>query len=141
ANVSLSDTIPANTTFVSMSPLNGWIISSPGVGNTGTVTATNTSLAPSPPAIFTLIVKVDGSTPNGADIVNTANVFTTTSQGHDTGANSATTHTTAQAQLDFGDAPASYGTLIADDGARHVISNGLHMGSSVDFEINGQPNA
>jgi Ca2+-binding RTX toxin-like protein len=90
---------------------------------------------------FTLVVKVSGNTPNGADIANTATVAAGNEPVANTGNNSATTHTTAQAQLDFGDAPASYGTLLADDGPRHVILNGLHMGSSVDFEINGQPNA
>jgi hypothetical protein len=42
---------------------------------------------------------------------------------------------------DFGDAPASYGTLWANDGARHVISGGLYLGSSIDEEFEGQPHA
>ncbi|MEM8910240.1 MAG: Ig-like domain-containing protein [Planctomycetota bacterium] len=39
-------------------------------------------------------------------------------------------------QLDFGDAPESYGTVIADDGARHaVIDDGvLRLGSRIDDE-------
>jgi len=137
ASVSLTDSLPANTTFVSMSQPTGWNVAPP-VG--GSVTATRSSLAPSTPTTFTLIVKVDGNTPNGTDIVNTATVATSTNENGATANNTATTHTTAQAMLDFGDAPASYGTLIADDGARHVILNGLHMGAGVDFEINGQPN-
>ncbi len=40
--------------------------------------------------------------------------------------------------LDFGDAPASYPTLLANDGATHVVS-GPRLGSKVDFEQNGQP--
>ncbi len=40
---------------------------------------------------------------------------------------------------DFGDAPASYGTLRADNGARHlVVANGPSLGS-VDIEDDGQP--
>lgn len=43
--------------------------------------------------------------------------------------------------LDFGDAPASYGTLLADDGARHSIVIGFHLGAALDFDADGQPDA
>ncbi len=141
ANVVLTDALPANTTFVSLTAPSGWTPSTPGVGNSGTVTATRSTLAPSTPSVFTLVVKVSGNTPNNTDIANTAIVAASNEPVANQGNNSATTHTTALAQLDFGDAPASYGTLFADDGARHVILNGLHLGANVDFEINGQPNA
>jgi hypothetical protein len=42
---------------------------------------------------------------------------------------------------DFGDAPDSYGTLLASNGARHQIVPGLHLGASVDAEPDGQPGA
>ena len=42
---------------------------------------------------------------------------------------------------DFGDAPASYGTLLINNGARHAITNGLFLGAAVDGEADGQPNA
>ncbi|GLS25155.1 LruC domain-containing protein [Marinibactrum halimedae] len=39
--------------------------------------------------------------------------------------------------IDFGDAPASYGTSLDDNGARHDTSNGvLYLGNSVDAEPN-----
>ncbi len=41
---------------------------------------------------------------------------------------------------DFGDAPDSYGTTIAADGASHGITAGLTIGATVDREIDGQPN-
>jgi ELWxxDGT repeat protein len=41
--------------------------------------------------------------------------------------------------LDFGDAPATYGTLLANDGARHSIVFDFHLGAAVDFEADGQP--
>jgi hypothetical protein len=41
--------------------------------------------------------------------------------------------------LDYGDAPASYGTLLADDGARHQIVSGFHLGATVDADFDGQP--
>jgi hypothetical protein len=51
------------------------------------------------------------------------------------------------AQLDFGSAPDSltvprYPTLLAHDGARHVIAYpGFHLGSRVDADRDGQPNS
>src|SRR5690606_27017640 len=39
---------------------------------------------------------------------------------------------------DFGDAPESYGTTLADDGARHTIVPGLLLGSLIDFDPDGQ---
>jgi len=46
---------------------------------------------------------------------------------------------TPKALLDFGDAPNSYKTLLANDGPRHTIVNGVHLGRTVDAESNGQP--
>ena len=40
---------------------------------------------------------------------------------------------------DFGDAPLPYPTLESANGASHGISPGLHLGSAVDRELNGQP--
>jgi hypothetical protein len=42
--------------------------------------------------------------------------------------------------FDFGDAPDSYGTLLASDGARHaLVAGGPYLGPSVDAETDGQP--
>jgi hypothetical protein len=41
--------------------------------------------------------------------------------------------------LDYGDAPDSYGTLLASNGARHAIVQGHHLGPVVDTEPDGQP--
>lgn len=44
--------------------------------------------------------------------------------------------------LDFGDAPDQpYPTLLVNNGARHSIVPGLQLGSQIDAEFNGQPNA
>src|SRR4030095_13332749 len=44
--------------------------------------------------------------------------------------------------VDFGDAPAaSYPTLRAQNGARHAIIAGLHLGANIDAELDGQPDA
>ncbi|MCX7423711.1 MAG: GEVED domain-containing protein [Planctomycetia bacterium] len=42
--------------------------------------------------------------------------------------------------LDFGDAPDSYGTLLASNGARHE-TGGASLGAKVDLEDDGLPNA
>ncbi len=54
----LTDTLPAGTTFVSLSSPGGWTATTPPVGGTGTVTATTSSLAVGA-ATFTLIVTVN----------------------------------------------------------------------------------
>src|SRR5262249_56766034 len=40
---------------------------------------------------------------------------------------------------DFGDAPDSYHTLRASDGARHGVVAGFHLGGAIDGEDDGQP--
>jgi len=41
--------------------------------------------------------------------------------------------------FDFGDAPTPYPTLMANNGARHVLVPGFMLGLYLDFEINGLP--
>jgi len=41
--------------------------------------------------------------------------------------------------LDFGDAPVSYQTLLANNGARHQIVPSVYLGSLIDAETDGQP--
>ena len=41
--------------------------------------------------------------------------------------------------FDFGDAPASYGTLFVDDGARHIVDAGVFLGATLTDEVDGQP--
>ncbi|HUP21896.1 MAG TPA: GEVED domain-containing protein [Thermoanaerobaculia bacterium] len=44
--------------------------------------------------------------------------------------------------LDFGDAPdPTFPTLFANNGARHVLGSDVYLGSCVDAELDGQPNA
>jgi hypothetical protein len=48
----------------------------------------------------------------------------------------------AVADMDYGDAPdPTYPTLLASDGARHTVVPGVHLGSGVDVEADGQPDA
>ncbi len=43
--------------------------------------------------------------------------------------------------MDYGDAPAPYPTLLANNGARHILMSNFFLGTGVDFELNGQPDA
>lgn len=47
--------------------------------------------------------------------------------------------TDTKACHDYGDASDSYGTLRANDGARHAIVSGFHLGGSIDEDGDGQP--
>jgi uncharacterized repeat protein (TIGR01451 family) len=68
----LSDALPANTTFLALSAPAPWVRTVPAVGTAGTVTATAAVLAPGVKARFTLVVKLAaGAT---GTISNTASV-------------------------------------------------------------------
>ena len=69
-NVTLSDPLPAGTTFLSVTIPGGWSCTTPAVGAGGTVTCTNPSLAAGP-APFTLNVNAPATPSN---ITNTATV-------------------------------------------------------------------
>src|SRR6266542_3556614 len=76
-----TDTLPAGTTFVSVSQINGPAFSpcsDPGVGNSGTVTCTAATLNAGDSADFNLVVNIDPSTPGGTLILNTAKTTSTT---------------------------------------------------------------
>jgi hypothetical protein len=49
------------------------------------------------------------------------------------------TNTVETQQLDFGDAPRPYPTLLADNGARHQINPKIFLGNLIDAEADGQP--
>lgn len=77
-SASFTETIPANTTFVSLSPVpSGWSCTVPAVGGTGTITCTNTSFAPGT-ASFPVIVKVTAGTSAGTTIIDTATISSAT---------------------------------------------------------------
>jgi uncharacterized repeat protein (TIGR01451 family) len=90
--VSLTDVIPANTTFASFTAPAGWVVMTPAVGATGTVTATNSTLIAMSSATFTLVVNVNSGVAVGATITNTANVAAGTPDPNP--ANNAATATT-----------------------------------------------
>ncbi|HEY8962349.1 MAG TPA: hypothetical protein VIM57_09100, partial [Luteolibacter sp.] len=75
SSVSISDTLPANTTFVSATAPAGWSTTAPAVGGTGTITFTRSILAAGGSAQFTIVAKVDLLAPNNSTLTNTATVL------------------------------------------------------------------
>ncbi|MFD0894868.1 DUF11 domain-containing protein [Luteolibacter ambystomatis] len=145
ASVSLSDTLPAGTTFVSFTAPGGWTPSTPAINGTGTVTVTKSSVAPAETASFTLVVKVAASVLSGTVISDTASITTSTTELN-TGNNSATTTTTVTANADLAvtvtDAPdpvtagqnltytISYANAGPSDAATVTVSDTLPAGTT-----------
>jgi uncharacterized repeat protein (TIGR01451 family) len=91
-SVTLSDVIPASTTFVSVTAAAGWSCPPLLVGGTGTQTCTVATLAALSSASFTLVVKVNPGTASGTVITNTATVSSATTDPNSAN-NTATTTT------------------------------------------------
>ncbi|HSP96048.1 MAG TPA: hypothetical protein VL049_02235, partial [Candidatus Dormibacteraeota bacterium] len=85
--VVVSDTVPANTTFVSASPAP---TSAPAVGGTGTVTWNVGSVAAGASGVVTLVAKTGAALPNGTLITN-ASYSIASDQNTPTGGNPVTT--------------------------------------------------
>ncbi|HEX8921790.1 MAG TPA: DUF11 domain-containing protein, partial [Pyrinomonadaceae bacterium] len=86
-DVSWNDTLPASTTFVSLSSPDGWLCTTPSVGSGGTVSCSRDSLTVGS-AVFTLVVKLDSSVSEGTVITNEATVSSETpdlNQANNTG--------------------------------------------------------
>jgi uncharacterized repeat protein (TIGR01451 family) len=99
--VTLTQTTPPGTTFVSMTPPAGWTCITPSVGGTGTVTCTKTDpLAPGTGSgNFTFIVATDPSLANGSTITQPVSTSTTSPEPN-TANNSTSTTTTVIRRVD-----------------------------------------
>jgi uncharacterized repeat protein (TIGR01451 family) len=122
-NMSLSDTLPPSTTFVSFTVPGGWTrTDAVPVGGTGTVTATAPTLAAGASAVFTLVVNVNLGTPHNTVLTNSATATTTTTDPNLVN-NTGTTTTTVNSTLaltvnDSGDAAdTNVGDRICDTNA------------------------
>jgi len=73
-NATLATAVPANTTFVSMSAPAGWTCATPGLGGTGNVVCTDTSMAGGTAGTFSMVVKVNTGVANGTVISNSTTV-------------------------------------------------------------------
>ena len=107
-SATLSDALPAGTTFVSLTSPAGWSCTTPAVGASGTVSCSNSSFALAT-AAFTLAVNVNAAAPGGSTISNTASASSSTADP-DPANNTATTTSTVATSADLGvtkTAPAS----------------------------------
>jgi uncharacterized repeat protein (TIGR01451 family) len=79
-SVTLTDALPAGTTFVSETQTSGpaFNCTNPAVGGTGSVSCTLATLANGASASFTIVYKVGATVANGSTITNTATVSSTT---------------------------------------------------------------
>lgn len=94
--VTLTDVVPASTTFRSVSTPAGWSCTTPSVGGTGTVSCALASLPSGQPSAVTLRVRVAVGATVGSTITNTASVSSTVADPVP-GNNSATATTTVAA--------------------------------------------
>jgi len=78
ANVAVRDTLPAGTTFVSLTGATGWSCTTPPAGSGGTVECTKATVAPGDTAGFAIAVNVACSIPDGTVISNTATINSAT---------------------------------------------------------------
>ncbi|MEN3370959.1 MAG: hypothetical protein V7609_3102 [Verrucomicrobiota bacterium] len=77
-NATLTDPLPAGTTFVSLSAPAGWTCSTPGVSSGGTVTCTYPTFPVTSGDVFTLVVNIPSNTSPGTTFTNQATVGTST---------------------------------------------------------------
>jgi len=91
-SVLLDDSLPASTTFQSLSAPAGWACGTPAVGSSGAISCSNASFAPGS-AVFMLTVHVGSATANGTVLDNTATVSSSTTdpnQGNESASASTT---------------------------------------------------
>jgi uncharacterized repeat protein (TIGR01451 family) len=100
ASVSLNDTLPAGTTFVSLPTPAGWSCGTPAVGAGGTVSCTIASLGPGS-TVFTLTVKVGSSVTPGTVITNTAAASSSTTDPNPGNESGTATTTVGAASADL----------------------------------------
>ncbi|MFA6954716.1 MAG: Calx-beta domain-containing protein [Thermoanaerobaculia bacterium] len=108
ASVTLGDTLPAGTTFVSLSSPGGWSCSTPSVGSAGAISCTNSSMAVGF-ELFTLTVTVDGSVADGTVITNTATVASSTSDPNTGNESASATTTVSTIGVSINDVPVTEG--------------------------------
>ena len=98
--ITLTDSTPADTTFVSFTADLGWTCLTPPVGGPGTVTCTINTLASGASATFTMVAHVSPSVPDGSMLSNTASVSSNTNDPDPTN-NSITIATAVIARADL----------------------------------------
>jgi uncharacterized repeat protein (TIGR01451 family) len=133
SNVTLTDALPANTTFVSASQQSGpaFTLTTPAAGAGGTFTATSATMAAGASAVFTLVVQVDPGTPPATTISNTASVSTTSTDVN--GANDDSTALTTVSPL--------ADVAVQKDDDADPVSSGDNITYTINVANNGPSDA
>ena len=94
-DVNVSGTLPANSTFKSVSMGGGsdWVITTPAVGGNGTVSCSKSLVAPGESAVFQVVVQIGASAKNG-DMINYIAVASALTNDPDPANNSSTATST-----------------------------------------------
>jgi uncharacterized repeat protein (TIGR01451 family) len=135
-NATLTESIPANTTFVSLTAPTGASCTTPAVGGTGTITCTSPTAPAGSSGTVIVIVKVNAGTASGTVITDTATV-NATNQAF--GANSAVATdvvaTASQADLALSTAATPASVFSGNDitYTQTVTNNGPGTASTVSF--------
>jgi uncharacterized repeat protein (TIGR01451 family) len=123
-SVALSDPVPADTTFISDAQTAGppFTLSSPNVGDTGTITGTIGTLPSGQSASFSVAALVSPSTPSGTSIINTADeVDDTTDPNLANDSQTVTTTVTTEADVSVTNTAAP-APLVAGDTVAYTVT-------------------
>ncbi|HEX6087568.1 MAG TPA: C25 family cysteine peptidase [Thermoanaerobaculia bacterium] len=135
--VTLTQTTPPGTTFVSMTPPAGWTCTTPAVGGTGTVTCTKSDpLAPSTGSgNFTFVVATDPALADGSTITQPVSTSTTSPEPN-TANNTASTTTTVIRRVDVGVVKTA-----SDPGPDNAFAQGESVSYTIAITNNGPSRA
>jgi hypothetical protein len=140
SGIALSEnlTFPAGVTIVSIAP-SGTTTYNPPNGASGVWAIPG--LASNQSQTLTIVLTVPNGVPIGADSITSTATITASTENRVNPADDTFTIKTSVApnEFDFGDAPASYGTLLANNGPKHTLGSGLFLGTGVDAEKDGKP--
>ena len=136
-----TSTIPANTTFQSLTVPSGWSCTTPAIGATGTISCAATALVSGGSATFTLITSVNNGVADGTVLTNTASVssFTPDPNGYNNSLQTKATVKTSPGAFDLAltdvasPATAAVGSQITFN---HVLTNTGGAASALSFTEN-----
>src|SRR5262249_41328449 len=132
-SVTVTDAVPADTTFVSaiVSTGTGWSVSAPAVGGTGNIVFSKATVAAGESAVFTVVVHVNSSLANGPTISNSAIAASTTTDPPPAN-NTATATTTVQTRADIG---------VTKTDSPDPVFAGANLTYTINFVNNGPSDA
>jgi uncharacterized repeat protein (TIGR01451 family) len=117
-NLSWSMSVPASTSFLSLTAPSGWSCALPSVGGGGAITCTASALAPASGAQnFPVVVVVDPAAPNGSSIAASAVLGPVATDSHQQNNGPVTTSTTVASDADLAVTLAANVSEVAPGGA------------------------